>query len=87
MDTKEILVVLQKDNYLNKSTGDISGSDELIKNKENKLLNYSLRFHLTPGLGATKTMSGNSVLIQLSKNKSLILTVKDEDILLEKSIS
>ena len=31
--------------YLNKSTGDISGSDELIKNKENKLLNYSLRFH------------------------------------------
>ena len=72
--------------YLNKSTGDISGSDELIKNKKNKLLNYSLRFHLTPGLGATKTMSGNSVLIQLSKNKSLILTVKDEDILLEKSI-
>ena len=31
-------------------------------------------------------MSGNSVLIQLSKNKSLIFTIKDENILLEKSI-
>ena len=31
-------------------------------------------------------MSGNSVLIQLSKNKSLIFTIKDEKIFLEKSI-
>ena len=31
-------------------------------------------------------MGGNSVLIQLSKNKSLIFTVKNENILLEKSI-
>ena len=31
-------------------------------------------------------MSGNSVLIQLSKNKSLIFSVKDESIELEKSI-
>ena len=31
-------------------------------------------------------MSGSGVLIQLSKNKSLIFTIKDEDILLEKSI-
>ena len=39
-----------------------------------------------PGLTAIKTISGNSALIQLSKNKSLILTIKDETILLEKSI-
>ena len=31
-------------------------------------------------------MKGNSALIQLSKNKSLILTVKDQNISLEKSI-
>ena len=31
-------------------------------------------------------MSGNSALIQLSKNKSLIFTVKDEIIELEKSV-
>ncbi len=45
-----------------------------------------MRFHLYPGLTAIKTMSGNSALIQITKNKSLILTVKDENILLEKSI-
>ena len=31
-------------------------------------------------------MGGNSVLIQISKNKSLIFTVVDEPILLQKSI-
>ena len=31
-------------------------------------------------------MGGNSVLIQLSKNKSLIFTIKNESILVEKSI-
>ena len=31
-------------------------------------------------------MSGNGVLIQISKNKSLLFTIKDESIILEKSI-
>ena len=31
-------------------------------------------------------MSGNSALIQLSKNKSLLFNIKDESIILEKSI-
>ena len=31
-------------------------------------------------------MSGNSVLIQLSKNKSLLFTIKNESVTLEKSI-
>ena len=35
---------------------------------------------------AVKTMSGNSALIQLSKNKSLIFTLKDENLEIEKSI-
>ena len=62
------------------------GSDELIKKKNGKPISYSLRFHLYPGLTAVKTMSGKSVLIQISKNKSLILTIKGENIVLEKSI-
>ena len=47
---------------------------------------YSLRFHLYPGLTAVKTMGGNSALIQIAKNKSLILSVKDEKLFLEKSV-
>ena len=39
-----------------------------------------------PGLTAVKTIGGNSVLIQLSRNKSLIFTIKDESIIVEKSI-
>ena len=69
-----------------KSTNNLIGSDEIIKKKDGKPLSYSLRFHLYPGLTATKTMGGNSALIQITKNKSLVLTVKDENILLEKSI-
>jgi uncharacterized heparinase superfamily protein len=71
---------------IDKSTGNVLGCDELIKKKDGKPLNYSFRFHLYPGLTAVKTIGGNSVLIQLSKNKSLIFTIKNESILLEKSI-
>ncbi len=69
-----------------KNTYDLIGHDELFKKKDGKPVYYDLRFHLYPGITAVKTMGGNSVLIQLSKNKSLILTVEDEKILLEKSI-
>ena len=44
------------------------------------------RFHLNPELTAIKTMSGNSALIQISKNKSLIFTIKDENLEVEKGI-
>ena len=71
---------------IDKKTQDLIGRDELIKEKDGKPLNYNIRFHLYPGLTAVKTMGGNSVLIQLTKNKSLIFTIKDEFITLEKSI-
>ena len=71
---------------IDKSTKNLFGTDELIKKKNGKPINYSLRFHLYPGLTAIKTMGGNSVLIQISKKKSLILTIKGENIVLEKSI-
>ena len=71
---------------MDKSTKNLSGCDELIKKKDGRPISYSFRFHLYPGLTAVKTMGGNSVLIQLSKNKSLIFTIKNESILIEKSI-
>ena len=71
---------------IDKPTNSLFGCDELIKKRDGKPINYSFRFHLYPGLAAIKTMSGNSVLIQLSKNKSLIFTIKNESILIEKSI-
>ena len=71
---------------IEKQNGKLIGSDEIIKKKDGKPLNYSLRFHLYPGLTAVKTMGGNSALIQIYKNKSLIFTILDESILLEKSI-
>jgi len=71
---------------INKVNGKLMGYDEIIKKKDGRPINYSLRFHLYPGLTAVKTMGGNSVLIQISKNKSLIFKIIDESILLEKSI-
>jgi uncharacterized heparinase superfamily protein len=71
---------------INKSSYNLVGRDDLIKRKDGKPLNYNIRFHLYPGLTAVKTMSGHSVLIQLSKNKSLLFTIKGESISLEKSI-
>ena len=69
---EKILIVYIREVYQSKICNDITGIDKIIKKKNGKPINYSLRFHLYPGIGAVKTMSGNSVLIQLSKNKSLI---------------
>ena len=71
---------------LDKSTNNLCGTDEILKKKDGRPLSYALRFHLYPGLSAVKTMSGKSVLIQISKNKSLVLTIDDEVLLIEKSI-
>ena len=71
---------------IDKKNYNLIGCDELMKKKDGKPLNYSIRFHLYPGLTAVKTIGGNSVLIQISKNKSLIFTIKNEAVILEKSI-
>ena len=72
--------------FIDIKTRNLTGCDQLIKKKDGKPVNYSVRFHLYPGLTAVKTMSGSSVLIQLSKNKSLLFTINGEAITLEKSI-
>ena len=49
-------------------------------------MSYDIFFHLTPGLDAIKTLGGNSVLIKISKNKSMIFFVENENLSVEKSI-
>ena len=73
---------------LNRKNGNLSGQDSLIaKYNNNKLVNnYSIRFHLYPGINAVKTIGGKSILIQIEKNKSLVFTANGENISLEKSI-
>ena len=83
---KDYGCIYQREISIDKLTGNISGLDEIIKKESTKSISYNLRFHLYPGMNAVKTMSGNGVLIQITKNRSLIFTIKDEKIKLEKSI-
>ena len=72
--------------YLDRQNNKLKGSDHIIKKSDGIPIRYELRFHLNPKLTAVKTISGNSALIQISKNKSLIFTIKDEIVEIEKSI-
>ena len=73
---------------VNKKNGTLSGVDNLISDTNSKELvnNYSIRFHLYPGINAIQTIGKNSILISIEKNKSLIFTAIGENISLEKSI-
>ena len=64
----------------------MKGIDHILKKSDGIPIRYVFRFHLNPELTAIKTMSGNSALIQISKNKSLIFTIKDENLEVEKGI-
>ena len=72
--------------HLDKVKNKIKGTDQILKNKDGKPIKYVLRFHINPQLTVVKTMGGNSALIQISKNKSLIFTVENEILEIEKSI-
>ena len=72
---------------INKKDDSIIGQDTLIKIKENvEKSYYNIRFHLYPGISAVQTIGGNSILIQINKNFSLIFVSKSENLSLEKSI-
>ena len=72
--------------YIDKVEDCLRGADHIFKKKDGYPVRYSFRFHLNPELTAIKTMGGNGALIQISKNKSLLFTIKDEEIKIEKSI-
>jgi uncharacterized heparinase superfamily protein len=72
--------------YLDKENNYIKGYDHIVKKKDGIPIRYVFRFHINPKLTVVKTINGNSALIQVSKNKSLLFTVIDETLEIEKSI-
>ncbi len=83
---KKFGCIHKRELYLDKENNFLTGTDHIFKAKDGYPIRYAFRFHINPELSIVKTMSGNSVLIQISKNKSLIFTVKDENLEIEKSI-
>ncbi len=72
--------------YLDRENNHLKGIDHIFKAKDGYPIRYAFRFYINPELSVVKTMSGNSALIQISKNKSLIFTINDENLEIEKSI-
>ena len=72
--------------YIDKVNDYLKGIDHIFKAKDGYPIRYALRFHINPDLSVVKTMSGNSALIQISKNKSLLFTVNNENLEIEKSV-
>jgi uncharacterized heparinase superfamily protein len=72
--------------YIDKVKDCLRGTDHIIKKKDGYPVRYSFRFHINPELTVVKTMGGNGALLQISKNKSLLFTIKNEEIKIEKSI-
>ena len=73
-------IQIQKSNY------GLLGCDKLINKNSSKDVKFDIRFHLYPGISAFQTMGGNSILIQIKKNKSLIFTSLEHKLSIEKSI-
>ena len=83
---KNFSCVHKREIYLDHENNKLKGLDHIFKKSDGIPIKYVFRFHLNPELTAVKTMSGSSALIQISKNKSLIFTVKNENLEIEKSI-
>jgi len=83
---KKFSCIHKREIFLDKENDYIKGSDHIFKKKDGLPVRYIFRFHINPKLTVVKTMGGNSALIQLAKNKSLIFTITDEILEIEKSI-
>ncbi len=79
--------------YLHKRTikflkkhNNIIGNDFLFKKKDKDSdVNFSIRFHLYPGVSAIETVSGKSILLQINK-KSWIFLSNNGNVQIEKSL-
>ncbi len=98
-DTSEIQVGASHDAYLknfncihnrsvsiDKINNKVIGRDKLIRKGENSPIKYDIRFHLYPGLTAVQTIGGNTLLIQINKNKALLFSSNEKNLKIEKSI-
>jgi uncharacterized heparinase superfamily protein len=72
--------------FFDKENNYLKGIDHIFKKKDGIPIRYVFRFHINPEFSVIKTMGGNSALIKISKNKSLIFAVSDETLEIEKSI-
>ena len=82
---KNFSCIHKREIYLDHESNYLKGADHILKKVTEYLLDMFSDF-LNPKLAAVKTMSGNSALIQISKNKSLLFTVYNESLNIEKSI-
>ncbi len=98
-DTNEIKVEAGHDAYLNnfgclhnrkisidKINNKVVGQDKITRENLNSKIKYDIRFHLYPGLTAIKTIGGNTLLIQINKNKALLFSSNEKNLKIEKSI-
>ncbi len=83
---KKFGCIHKREIYIDTEKNCLRGVDHIIKEKDGYPIRYAFRFHINPELNVVKTMSGNSALIQISKNKSLLFTINDELLEIEKSI-
>ncbi|MAV77209.1 MAG: hypothetical protein CMG02_02545 [Candidatus Marinimicrobia bacterium] len=73
-------------NFLKKESY-IKGIDTLLKkNDTNREVNFSIRFHIYPGLDAFRTVGGSDILLQVNKNNSYIFSSKNQKLEIEKSL-
>ena len=93
LDVLHLIMVMKKfgcthkrEIYVDKENNLLKGIDHIFKSKDGYPIRYAFRFHINPELDVVKTISGNSALIQISKNKSLLFTTSDENLEIEKSI-
>ena len=98
-DTNEIQFKASHDAYLknfgcihnrsisiDKTNNKVVGRDKLIQKNINSKVKYDIRFHLYPGLSAVQTIGGNTLLIQINKNKALLFSTNEKKLNIEKSI-
>ena len=83
---KDFSCTHKREIYLDHKNNYLRGVDHILKKSDGIPIRYIFRFYLNPELAAVKTISGNSALIQISKNKSLLFRVNNESINIEKSI-
>ena len=57
-----------------------------IKKNDSSNVEFSIRFHLYPGINTVQTIGGKSILLQVNKNKSWVFSSKNQKINVEKSL-
>jgi len=71
---------------IDKINNKIVGQDQLVRKSSHSKIKYDVRFHLYPGLTAVQTIGGNTLLIQINKNKALLFSTNERNLKIEKSI-